>query len=338
MSNSENTDETSDKIKKKYPISNQLTDNVELNDLSFVWNVFDNKPSKISLYSIFDGGEFWTLLQKKIGDIDNEDKYTTCNILTESNSIIYNYKYLIKINNDIYLSLYEYLDDNSHTINNLSFYYNNEEINIEDINEYINVVSMSLIDQDKESKLNYLIYEQGKLELEPVENKFKFKVSKDGDFYDLYPDDIRLEMHKIIKNIDKNKNGIYCIYGENNRDKKHYMGYIIDQTEKNVVIVPYNMVESFLSSLELTEILNRHPNTLFIIDSADGLFRNGNGLSGLLQIIKGSLKHYISANFLFIYDTSKKSDIPTKIIENSSNNMDFIHFDSIKGNDNSSYY
>ena len=326
-----------DKIMGNYQISQQFTENVDLNDLSFVWNKFNNRPSKVTFYSIFDGDEFWSLLTEKIGTVENENKYSTCDVVATENSVVYNYKYLIKINDDIYLSLCEFLNDSSHSISNLIFYYNSKNVTVDVINEYINVLSMSLVISEN-SRINYMIFDQGKLELEPVENKFKYNVKSDGDYLDPYTDRMRLKMDKLVKNIDKKKNGIYTIYGENNKDKKSYLGYLIDQIDKNIVILPYNIVETFLSSLELTEVLNLHSNTLFIVDDADGLFYNNNGLNGLIQVINGTLKNYVSANFLFSYNTKKESNIPSKIIENSSNIIKFEYNEKSKKSKESSYY
>ena len=326
-----------DKITGNCPISQQLTENVDLNDLSFVWNKFNNRPSKVTFYSSFEADDFWSLLIEKMGIIEDKNKYSTCDVVATESSVVYNYKYLIKISDDIYLSLYEFLNDSSHSISNLSFYYNNENVTIDVVNDYINILSMSLIVSES-SRVNYMIFDQGKLELEPVENKFEYINNGDDDFLDSYPDKMRLKMDKLIKNIDKKKNGIYTIYGENNKDKKSYLGYLIDQIDKNIVIIPYNIVETFLSSLELTEVLNLHSNTLFIVDDADGLFYGNSGLNGLIQVINGTLKKYVSANFLFSYNSKKEGDIPTKIVENSSNIIKFEYKEKSGKGKGSSYY
>lgn len=341
MENSEKNDDKIEITGQNYQnksINHHLTENIDLNDLSYVWNDFGKRPSKVSVHSKFNGDDFWSLLNEKIAKVDRENKYSTCDVIHTNSSTIYKYKYLIKIKDNIYLSLSEFINDPSHIIINISFYYNQSEVDINDVNEYINILMISL-NEEVNSKVSYMTYDKGKLDLEPVDISITDQTDIDDEtFLDNQPDDKRVEMNKMVTNINKNRNGIYCIYGDNDKCKKKFINYLVNNIDKNVVIVPYNIVESFLGSLDFTEVLNLHQNTLFIIDDADGLFYNESNLNGLIQVVKGTLKNFIPANFLFSYNTSNDRDIPKKIVKNSKNIINFVNYENGSKGGGGSYY
>ena len=111
-----------------------------------------------------------------------------------------------------------------------------------------------------------------------------------------------------------------CIYGDTGTNKQMFIDHIVKNSNKNSILIPYNLAETFLSSMEITEAIKRNPNTLFIITDADGLFNNELLLNGLFQIVDGIFGTSLDVVFTF----KDKNNINRKL-SNFSNNI--VKFD-----------
>ena len=138
-----------------------IHENDELNDTRFLWNIFGHKPSRISLYSSLDGQTFWSLLPESA-----EDDSMTINaeIVIDGEKMINSYKYLIKLEDSVYISLYEIREEDLHEITSLTFYYNGLDKSTEDINSYLELFQEALIMAEEVDKYRYITYNQGMIE------------------------------------------------------------------------------------------------------------------------------------------------------------------------------
>lgn len=310
------------------PVSNQIlsdyhpnTNDDDINDFGYLWSIFKNKPSKISfVYSIFDGENFWALL-KETNLIENSDIIINGEVILDDD-VIHSYKYLIKLEDDIYISFYEYIENDNHKISNLVFFYNNKSKGIEDINDHIKNYNISSVEYEhsEEYTISYMSFSQGNLEIEPLLKKLDY-ISE--DFYDMYPSGLKPKMKKMIKKINDKNNGLYILHGDRGVGKTSFIGYAIDNVKMPVILIPYNIVESFVGSLDFIEVLKQNPNTLYIIDDADGLFMNMNYLNGLIQVLTGIFKNSISCSFLISYNSNSSGNIPKILLDNSNLTIKF---------------
>ena len=249
--------------------------------------------------------------------------------------IIYSTRYLIKLEEKIYISFYEYKTDEEYQCSNFIFYFDGREITSDQINEYFETIQSAVIDYQKpeDRNLNYINIQQGQLDIEPIFKKYQILPNKDSElnFYDFYPSKTRKGMRSVIKKIKNNTNGLYLMCGENGTGKTSFINYLSDKIKKPVIIVPFNIIHTFLTGIDLIEIVKQNPNTLFVIDDVDTFSDNyGSIFNGILQITNGILKKSVLSSFLLIFNNKNVNEIPKELIRKSE---EVIHFNKLSVNE-----
>jgi hypothetical protein len=285
-------------FKKSGYIPNSLDD--ENNEFGYIWSIFGLKPSKVSIHLKFDSEVFWESLNEIKND--NINYILNGDILNENNVIIKNYKHLISLEENIYLSFIQYSMGDNEIISNIIFYFNSNFINEKDIDKYVKKLFVPISEiEEKEQRLFYMTFYDDQLEIQPL-SKIGDKVDVIG-FFDKYQN--KKEMRDLFKNIDNDKNGLYMIYSDIGQGKTTFVKYIIQNTKKDVVIIPINLAITFLTSLDFIEIIRQYPSTLFIIDD----FNKNIPIGQLYQLNKGVLNGNFNSNFLVIYNDNKVDEI-----------------------------
>lgn len=325
-------------------IDNKISENYDYDDETYVWNIFGHKPSKFSIHATFDFDSFWSYYQ----NIDESNKLVSSTVMISDDSAFYTNKYLIALDENIFISFYESIESDLNTgddieryISKCSYYYNNKEVTNKYVNDvYVDDISSCILPQEESvSNLNYLVYVDNRLELESVNNTIPYE-KDDSKFLNEYESETKYKISDLIKSLEDDKNSIYYLYGtrltdkkEMFKDKQSAIGHIIDKSNKTFIIIPSNIFEVFITSLGLTELFRSNPNSIFIVDGAENLIYDEKILNGLGEIVKGVMSNFIPCKFVFSFNSTSESDIPEYL---KSHAEMFIKFGGSSSN-NSSY-
>ena len=125
---------------------------------------------------------------------------------------------------------------------------------------------------------------------------------------DNYNDDFQ-EAHTVIYNRLKSKNskGIVLLYGNPGTGKTYYIRHLIDNIDKDFIIIPPNMADS-LTNPALTRTLLENQKSVLIIEDAEKLVmdrsRKDSPVSSILNISDGLLSDCLQIQIICSFNTS----------------------------------
>ena len=144
-------------IDDQYLNINVNKDDPHINDYLHAWSKFNNRPSKITIYSSYKSNEFWNALDSHL--VEGFYKNIVSEILPSGESVTYNHKYFIQVNENIYISFFEMdVDSDNCIINDLIVYHNSCKVNLEIVNNFLDSFRESMIDYHdvESSKFNVI--------------------------------------------------------------------------------------------------------------------------------------------------------------------------------------
>lgn len=296
----------------------------ELNDYAHVWDKMGDKPNKIAIYSQYSSAYVWSILYNKY-KIEPKSINTNTEAYNLEDIFISNYKYLITvIENVLYLSFYEFKDDDEKdsNISNIAIYYSSV-IDKEVLQDFVSSLQEGMLFSEVESKsekiVNYLKYSyQNGYDLE------QFVLSGDNENikYMFNPSTFKTG-NNIILNANKNSNSISILYGENGTGKTKHLNYILSKIKKNIIYIPYQLIENSVSQYEFLNFISKFKETVFVIDDCEEYFttnmydKNNNIIKSLVQLCNGVMANNMNFNFILSMNISSETEIDEYLLSNT---------------------
>ena len=280
-------------------------DESELNDFLTCWKEFDTRPSKLVIYSSFDES-LWDILHDEFG-IDECNTQKVTEIIPNSEEVMTNSKFFIKILKGMYLSFIEF---DSSEISGLNLFYDHRTITSNMVNDFLQSINKSIsldgVRDESESIFNSLSFNvvSGNFELTPFKSKelnsdielyYDYKTFKDGK--------------KSIKLINKEKKGLTLFYGSKGRGKTSFMHHLMEKVKKKVIHIPSSMIENVLNNNDFVHFLSQNKNSILLFDDAEIYFTKSPHknlyVSNLLQMVDGLLSDNLNVNIVLSINLEK---------------------------------
>ena len=237
----------------------------QINDVNYVWNIFDKRPSSILLE-----GEF---------DINTSNIWLKNLIYSNSLFGATNIHHHL-IGDDEYFISYDSTND---TILNIIIYFKSDKQTVVD-------VLIEKIQQYKKETIEeriFMVCFDEQLFLSPLELD-DLPVEQDEDFME--------ELDEFVEKIDEHAD-IFSINGITGSGRTTILNFIINQTNRKVIYIPINMVETTFSNAQFHSILLEDAYSLVVIDDAENF---ANSLSKYMkQTVKGLQKN-MDISFLLV--------------------------------------
>jgi ABC-type lipoprotein export system ATPase subunit len=266
----------------------------ETNDLYICWKEFGIKPSKVSIYSEFNSDLLWEVIKEEF-DVKDKSINKISEIIPEGTGFIYNTKYLIRINENLYLSFLEFdkmPDENDSFCSNLTFYYNQLFFNVEDLNELLLIFQPAMDTEDKsdpEKNIFSVNFNQSN-QLELLHMNINLIDWDDSNMDEIYPNSTIKGVRKMIKKINKNDKGLHILCGPRGCGKTTFLNTMISKFKKKVIYIPLTMIEHTLNNLDFAPFLSLNKDSIIIIDDCENYFNKTHQksniyVSNLLQLL-----------------------------------------------------
>lgn len=310
------------------PIINISDIDITNNEFLLVWSYFGLRPNKVALYDTYN--------LKKVQEIIDlnyiiEERNEIREISPEEDLDSINLKCFLKISDTIFMS-YTIMDELSEDsyINGITIYYKNT---YEEISELISKIRNCFISISESSvedlhRFNFLTLGQNGIALERYDPK-----PLDIDNLELYyNEEVLVSIPKIIEDININTSGLHIIYGERGCGKTSLINYLCLNTNKLIVQIPLNAVDSSINNPEFINQLKKWSNSILVIEDVDTLFdsiykNSSSFVNNILSIIDGFLAHELNINIIISFNNEKEEDLD-EILKESSKNI--INVDKLK--------
>jgi hypothetical protein len=299
------------KSKSKFNI-NISNDDSELNDFLYCWGEFGSRPNKLIIYNSYLKESFLKVVKNY-----NSGRNRHSEIIPSLEHLTINDKVLLRINNDIYLSyiIIDRLSDTS-VIHDIIFFFKDDS-QLEFINKLIEELNSCIFDSEieEDDRFNTISLSQNGIELESINLP---NLDEEIDFY--YDVQTLKDVNRLIKSINKSDKGLSFLYGPRGTGKTSIINYLVSKLDKMIIFIPNNMIEMTINNPEFKSFLNRHPNSLLLIDDCESIFsqlftRSNIITNNLLQIVDGPLSDNYNINILMIFNTESEDDIDESLTE-----------------------
>lgn len=288
------------------------------------WDIFQKIPNTLSLYSMYDKNEFFTIIESF-----KEEQTTNREIIKLEDEDIINNSYFVKVNEDIYLS-YSVQDSENEftTINEIEFYYK-DEINIDKVKEIIDAIEESSLTfemDDSINNLNTLLLTSEGFDIEPI----PIKVDENIDNY--YNKETFKSVNSLIKGIKNSNKGLSILCGDRGSGKTTIIPYISSKIDRVVINIPNNLLDPVLNNNEFKTLLRTHTKPIIVIDDCENIFHDIYSKSNLytnsiLQLVDGLLSDVLELNVILIMNGDLE-EIDNTLLEANSF-IDSIEFKNL---------
>lgn len=312
------------KNKKNTNLALNISNDDNTNDYLYCWDIFSDRPNKITIYSSFSKKEFIDIISEY-----TLYKKSTIELIPAEDFDIVNDKSLVKINSNIYIS-YHILDKESENsfIHEVVFFYKNQEdiIKVNEITKKLNNCNIELDENDDVYKLNTVFISPNGIELEPIEK------NDSDESIDLY---YSMNTLKSVKNLtkslkDSNK-GLSVLYGERGTGKTNIINYICEKLDRMVIYIPNNMIDLTINSPEFRNFLRKYNRPIIVLDDCEMIFnelftKSNIYVNNILQMVDGLLSDTMELNIITIFNVDDESEIDHVLLEANSL-IDIIEFE-----------
>lgn len=321
----------------------RVTKDEDLNDLFYIWQLFNVRPCKVGLYTNFDTDEIWNKIYSSNYTVTSSNIIRNTESIIEGEYLISSTKYCIELLDNIYICLYEYTSEllnETHT-SNLVIYYNNKFITPEYIDTILDDFSDCIIGditentEDNTYKSSNIVHNlhlasNNIYELKPIELNESPSIK---DMKLMYNKNVLSSMDKFVKDINENNKGISIITGERGTGKTTSINYLINKIKKNIIYVPSYLIEHTFTNLEFQTFLMSNPNSVVIFDDCEHYFDKSLQVvnlyvTNLLQLIDGLFSDIMNINIVLVMNKLEK-DIDTNL-KLSNNFLNSIEYTSLE--------
>jgi hypothetical protein len=311
------------KIKKNTNLALNISNDDNTNDYLYCWDMFSDRPNKLTIYSSFSKNEFVNI----IGEYTLYKKSTIELIPAEDFDIV-NDKSLVKINSNIYIS-YHILDKESENsfIHEVVFFYKNEDdiIKVNEITKKLNNCNIEFDDID-DAKLNTVFISPNGIEIEAIE---KNDSDESIDLY--YNVNTMKSINNLVKTLNNSNKGLSVLYGERGTGKTNIINYICERLDRIVIYIPNNMIDLTINSPEFKNFLRKYNRPIIVLDDCEMIFnelftKSNIYVNNILQMVDGLLSNTMELNIITIFNVDDESEIDHVLLEANSL-IDVVEFE-----------
>lgn len=285
-----------------------VTLNLNLNaegdeDLLMLWNKWNFKPSKATLFGPILKNGLWTMISK----VDHKTIIKNSEYTKDGE----NCRYLIPLNDNCYVSFVQLYD--SELIQVLNFYYDHKSITHKVFydmiyNEYVTLLTDANVDLKDVLPSDYYeaVYDNNSYSLVqkniPV-IKMEFELS--------YSSDIIKKHSMVFKKIEQNENGIISMYGPEGSGKTFYLSHLIKQLNMQVILCPTILLDNTWNLQNFLSWVKKHKDIILVFEDCESYLENGTNKRILVDIIKQSMNSLdsIGKNIYFIFTFNTNAEI-----------------------------
>lgn len=310
------------------PIINISDIDITNNEFLLVWSYFCSRPNKVALYDTYNLKQVQEIIES---NYIVEERNEIREISPEEDLDSINLKCFLKISDTIFIS-YTIMDELSEDsyINGITIYYKNNYDEVAELISKIRDCFISIADSTVEDlhRFNFITLGQSGIALDRYDPK-----SIDIDNIDLYyNDDVLENIPKIIEDINSNKPGLHIIYGERGCGKTSLINYFCLNTDKLIIQIPFNAIDSSINNPEFINHLKRWSNSILVIEDLeplfDSIYKNSSSfVNNILSITEGFLAHDLNINIIISFNNELEEDIDETLKENSKN---ILNIDRLK--------
>jgi len=320
------------------PILNEphIDKDEENSDLYVCWREFGIKPSKLGIYSEFNSDLLWDILD---GNFKIEDKSINkvSEIIPDNDGFSYNTKYMIRINENLYISFLEFdkiPSSEDPFCSNVTFYYNQTKFSVDDLNDLLSLfrpaIENNKVDENIEKNI-FTIHISTNNQLELHHLNMELTDWDESNLDDIYTDNIIKNGRKLIKGINKSDKGLHIISGYRGCGKTTFLKLIMSKFKKRVIYIPITMIEHTLNNIDFFNFMEVNKDSVIIIDDCENYFnkmhqKSNIYVSNTLQLLD-SMR---SINAHILLSMNIKSESIDDNLFNCNNFSTIIEFDKLK--------
>ncbi|CAG7580503.1 MAG: putative ATPase [uncultured marine phage] len=308
------------------------------NDLYMCWKEFGIKPSKVSIFSEFNSDLLWDII-KEYFNIQDKSVNKISEILPDGDAFIYNTKYFLRINKDLYISFLEFdkmPSKNDSFCSNLTFYYNQINLCVNDLNELLMAFQGAMQSQEEvETEKNIFcasLSQSNQLELTHM--NIDIKEWDDSDIDKFYDNQTIKKVRKMTKKINKEDKGIHVMCGPRGCGKTNFLSLSLSKIKKKVIYIPLTMLEHTLNNIDFATFLSMNKDSLVIIDDCENYFnkmhqKSNIYVSNVLQLLDSINSDNMGVHIILSMNIS--SDNIDQNLLKCNNFLSLIEFKKLKG-------
>ena len=290
-------------------------DDSDLNDFLLITHELGIRPSKFIFYSQFDAKGVWGIISNEF-KVKDDAINRSAEAIPDGDGFMFNNKYCIKLNDEIYLSFIEIdstIDGNEdRMITNFTLFYDHSKIAIESLNELVHKFDKTIISFESDLDENNSTYIKLGINGYELSSFIPSSIDKENiEHY--YNDDVISKSNKLIKLINKQSKGLSLIWGDKGNGKTSLTNWISTQVEKQVIYIPSVMIDATINSPDFISFIERNNNTLLLIDDCelyiDNHFKSNMFTNNIIQLVDGVLSAHTSLHIILIYNNVDEDDI-----------------------------
>jgi hypothetical protein len=294
-------------------------DNSTINDFLIIFEELKKRPHKFLVHDVFSSKEFY----EAIDVFDPQIKCQENELIKHGQDYLINRRKLIRLPQNIWISYLE-TDPNSDesAINEVCFYYEHisDESKVFDIIEKFSSI-IDNFEDDEQHNIKYLTQINNVLQLV----NFNQPTVEISGFYNK---SIVKKLQKLAKQIDKKQKGLSIFCGERGLGKTEAIKWISQQVEREVIFIPYNLVDLSINNPDFKNLLQPNKKYLLLIDDCEFLYSFGKNnffTANILQLIDGFLSGTLNLQIVLIYNQDL-DEIDQNIVD-CNNLIEIIEFD-----------
>lgn len=288
-------------------------------DLLYIWQKWNFKPSKISLFGPLSKNGLW-----KIKNVENADLLKiikNSEFSKEGESV----KYFI--NMGAYFMSFVQLYD-SDVIQVINFYYDPREISHDDFSYLVNEIYEPLRIEDNTELKDVIpcdyyeaVYDNNIYSL-AQKNLSNVNISLDLS----YCADVVKKHAMVFKKIEQNENGIITMFGPEGSGKTYYLSYLIKQLNMQVILCPTILFDNIWNLNMFLSWVKKHKDIILVFEDCEYYLENSPNKKLIIDIIKQSMNGLdaIGKNIYFImtFNTDAEKN-PLSELSASKNILDY---------------
>jgi hypothetical protein len=289
-------------------------------DLLYVWDVIDKKPSRAVLHNNIDEQVMFKLLSDNFSE--RECVSTITDIIPVSDDVIENIKYFDFLCDGVWISYISIDGYENRFISDINIIYDLDQI------EKVNVLISEICKHstptggDSINRENILCVKDGALDTEPMNHPDNF------EFMEMfYNKKTYTKIKRVAKIIENNERGICILHGERGSGKTNCMRYISSKLKDVTIFIPSNLLDLSINNPEFRNILTKYPKVILFIDDCEFLINSqftklNSFTTNLLQLTDG----FVDNNIHIILSFNDRIDKMDNDILNSNNLNSLIEF------------
>ena len=299
------------------------------NDYIYVWEYFQERPSKIIIYENFEQDKFSEVLKK----YNYSEECSLVELIPIENDTLLNKRILVKLDDNLFVSYTSFDSDTTESFTNDIYLYFNKK-GSDSASKFIEELNNILDEEDEneiseKSNLYSLTFETTGFEEREI--VIKDVDDKNIDLY--YTKSVNKKISKLLKSLKKNKKGLTLIHGERGVGKTSLIKYISKKIKKKCFFIPCSSFETTIINPDFRNFLSKNTESVLILDDSDIYFSEIYSKSNiftniLLQLVDGLDSDTFNLQIISILNVGNVDEIDHSLMD-CNNLIDIIEVDEL---------